>query len=285
MAPASIVTGSARTGARRRAPRRLVRAKRSDLHRHEMRRLSLRDDVGGQLALKHRAHERRRTVDGLDRRHVGDERPVEPRGQLRREVARLIRVRQDDGRRLRARRSTCASAAVNPSDVYGSRAAASTVTTSCTCAALSSRGHRADVRAEDDDGHLTARGQLLRRRDRFPRRAVQLAVSLFRDDQDHGCQMTRASSRRRRTSSLAAARRRAVDHLGLLALLRRIQRGDLLLRRGQRGGLDAADLFLLGRHDALERRVAQLVDAALNRQQRRQRHAPPTGTSRPRARA
>ena len=38
---------------------------------------------------------------------------------------------------------------------------------------------------------------------------------------------------------------------------------------------DLAHFLLLGRHDALERRVAQLVDPALDRQQRRQRQRHP----------
>ena len=36
---------------------RLVGAQRADLKRHEVRRRTLRHDVGGQLALKHRPHE------------------------------------------------------------------------------------------------------------------------------------------------------------------------------------------------------------------------------------
>ena len=45
-------------------------------------------------------------------------------------------------------------------------------------------------------------------------------------------------------------------------------------RRDATGGRrrDVANLLLLGRHDALQRGVAQLVDAALDGQQRRQRH-------------
>ena len=43
-------------------------------------------------------------------------------------------------------------------------------------------------------------------------------------------------------------------------------------RHGHRRGLH---LFLLRRHDALERRVAELVDAALNREHGRQRHRDP----------
>ena len=46
-----------RTGAGDAPLRRLIGAKRADLERDEMRRRSLRHDVGGQLALEHRPHE------------------------------------------------------------------------------------------------------------------------------------------------------------------------------------------------------------------------------------
>ena len=64
--------------------------------------------LGGQLALEHRAKERRRRGAG-DPDHVGDERHVEARGQRRHEIARLIRVGEHDhSGRLDA--ITCASA-------------------------------------------------------------------------------------------------------------------------------------------------------------------------------
>ena len=53
------VTSSARTGAGDAPSRGLIGAKRADLERDEMRRRALRHDVGGQLALEHRPHERR----------------------------------------------------------------------------------------------------------------------------------------------------------------------------------------------------------------------------------
>ena len=83
----------------------------------------------------------------------------------------------------------------------------------------------------------------------------------------------------------APPRRRTADHLRLLAASRQRQRHDSLRRRQSGRHRYLADLFLLRGHDALERRVAQLVDAALDRQERRQRHARSTGTSRLRARA
>ena len=52
-------TASARTGAGDAPLRRLVGAERANLKRDEMRRRALRHDVGGQLALEHRPHERR----------------------------------------------------------------------------------------------------------------------------------------------------------------------------------------------------------------------------------
>ena len=59
-----------------------------------MRRRSLEDHVGDQLALEHRARERRLPVGLAERDDVGDERAIEARRQRRREVARLIGVRQ-----------------------------------------------------------------------------------------------------------------------------------------------------------------------------------------------
>ena len=80
-----------------------------------------------------------------------------------------------------------------------------------------------------------AAGQLLRGGNRFPARAIELAVRLFGDDENH---RTRASSRSRRTSSLRGLGRRAADHLRLLRLLRRQRQRDDLLRAaaGPAGG-------------------------------------------------
>ena len=106
-------TVSARTGAGAAPLRRLVGAKRADLEGDEVRRRPLRHDVGGQLALEHRprrTRSRRRPV--LIAGDVGDERAVEPRRQLRREVARLIGVRQQHDATAPAARSRACSAAV-----------------------------------------------------------------------------------------------------------------------------------------------------------------------------
>jgi hypothetical protein len=59
----------------------------------------LRHDVGGELALEHRAHERRVGSHGLDSGDVGDERTIQPGRQFRGKVARLVGVRQEHVRR------------------------------------------------------------------------------------------------------------------------------------------------------------------------------------------
>ena len=102
---------------------------------------------------------------------------------------------------------------------------------------------------------------------------LSVAVLLFRDDEDH--ESTRASSRSAATSALAASAGAAADHLRLLLLLGHVEVDDLLPRGEAGGRRHLPDLLLLGRHDALERRVAQLVDAALDRQQRGQRQRDP----------
>ena len=56
---ASTATARARTGAGDAPSCRLIGAERADLERDEMRRRPLRHDVGRQLALEHRPHERR----------------------------------------------------------------------------------------------------------------------------------------------------------------------------------------------------------------------------------
>ena len=58
IAAASTVDRERAHRRRRRALRRLIGAERADLERDEVRRRPLRHDVGGQLALEHRPHER-----------------------------------------------------------------------------------------------------------------------------------------------------------------------------------------------------------------------------------
>ena len=181
----------------------LVGAERPNLHRHEMRCGSLRDDVGRQLALEHRPDEYPVYLVAagvLDSRHVGDERPIEAGGQLRREVASLIGVRQHDQRW------------VELSDGLLQRGRVAVRRVRIECGVVDGHHflhlrrpelgrHRIDVRAEhrNRDGRVA---QLLRGRDGFPRRAIELAASLLSNNEN---QMTRASSRSRRTSSLAAS--------------------------------------------------------------------------------
>ena len=64
------------------------------------------------------------------------------------------------------------------------------------------RRHRIDRCAKRNQLEWSAR--LLRRGNRFPRRSIDATVTLFGNDEHHGCN-TRASSRRRVTSSLAAS--------------------------------------------------------------------------------
>ena len=114
--------------------------------------------------------------------------------------------------------------------------------------------------------------QLLRGRNRLPGGAIERAVALLGNDQYH---RARASSRSRRTRSLAAS---AGEPAIISVCLLRVGRAKATISCD--GGSPPAaatlpDLFLLGRHDAFQRGVAKLVDAALDGQQRRQRHADP----------
>ena len=75
----------------------------TNLEGDHVRRRALRHDVRRQLALEHGANEDKGSATAavtvaLDRRDVGDERTVQASRQLRREVARLVRMRQDDVR-------------------------------------------------------------------------------------------------------------------------------------------------------------------------------------------
>jgi len=58
-----------------------------------------------------------------------------------------------------------------------------------------------DAAARDEHGDVAV--HLLRCGNRFPRRAIELPVALFGNDDDHG--ITRTSSRSLRTSSFAAS--------------------------------------------------------------------------------
>ena len=263
----------------------VVDAEGADLERDEVRRRPLGDDVGvracawniGRTNAEPLAVRLRRPTQSVTMR------AVEPRRQLRREVARLVGVRRRRrsvgalGRDERGQRRGVAVGGVRP------RAPARSSATHLRRPARAGElgGGRARVaRPGDDDRHRL-------RRSAAPRRSVSqlarlsCAVPLFRDDENHehrllAPQNTRASSRSTRTSSLAASAGDAGDHPRLLRLLGEVEADDLLAG-GDRpaGGSTPADLLLLRRHDALERGVAQLVDAALDGQQRRQRHRHP----------
>ena len=176
-----------------------------------MRRRSLRHDVGGAACPGTSAGRTRSSPpSALTRRDVGDERAIEARGQLRREVARLVGVRQQHERRRQLPRSPAAAPPCSRPACSGSSAACSTVTTSFTCAAASSP----PTAAMPAPGTSTAIGArsaapaAARRRSVSQRRAVQLAAALFaRIDQDH-CTITRASSRRPAHQLLRGFRRR-----------------------------------------------------------------------------
>ena len=77
--------------------------------------------------------------------------------------------------------------------------------------------------------HLERAAGLLRRRNRFPRRAIDATVTLFGNDEHHGC-ITLASSRRRLTELPRRFGRRAGNHLRLLAFLRKVHAENPLRR-------------------------------------------------------
>ena len=118
-------------------------------------------------------------------------------------------------------------------------------------------------------------GELLSRGHRFPRRAMQLAALLLGDDEDHSNHPRFVLSSFWTEPSFAASARRPGDQLRLLGLARNVEAGHAGARRWKRCGRDLANLLLLRRHDALQRGVAQLIDAALNSEQCRQRHLHP----------
>ena len=173
-------------GGRRCAPGDLVHAERADLKRHEMGRRSLRHDVGGEPALKHRPHECGLPARALDRGDVGDEGAVHARGELGREVARLVRVRQQHMRRreprdrvLQRRREAVRRIGFERGAFEGDdllhRGRGE----------LRGRAAGARARHEHSDWSTDLQRELLRADDGFPCRAIELAVALFGDDQNH----------------------------------------------------------------------------------------------------
>ena len=176
------------------AVRHGVGAERADLERDEVRRRA-----GGLRRRRSacpgtRARVDRPAVLRLQRDDVGDERPVEPRRERRREVARLVGVRQEDQRPATPARSAPASAATYPSAVYC--ASAGLVDDRHLCRPTRRRAP-AQPRRRPDPSTATVIGppaccaaamasQLAR---------FSLPSPLLRDDQNH--QITLASSRRR----------------------------------------------------------------------------------------
>ena len=155
---------------------------------------------------------------------VGDERALEPRRELRREVARLIGVRQEHARRAvscaidalqrrdeAVRRVRLERRVLDDDRLRRRRAAASS--------AADGVARRRRARRPLTGGPPS----LLRRGDRFPRRAIELAVALFGDDENHDSApaLRRAACA---TSSFAASAGDAGDHLRLLALLGNVER-------------------------------------------------------------
>ena len=192
---------------------------RADLERDEMRRRALRHDVGGELALEHRPRRTPcRAVAVLIAGDVGDERAIEARRQLRREVARLVGVRQQHDATATAAPIAACSAAVKPSGVYGSSAACSTRDDFLRPARRRARRRRLRRRRP---ARATAIGapdrlrQLLRAGDRFPRRAIQLAVALLGNDENHA-QIDPRFVAQLPHQLLRGFGRRPVDHLRLL---------------------------------------------------------------------
>ncbi len=177
-----------------------IGAIRADLDGDEMRRRPLGRDLRGQLALKHGTDVRRAASLRFHGGHVGDQRASEPRGERRREVARLVGVREEDAFRRflpdqRLERHDVAVRGVlrergriDDDDLgrFGGRQLG---------------GERVDRGSRERDLHRAA-GRL-RGGDRLPRRAIQLAFALFCHHQDH--EITLASSRSFCTSALAAS--------------------------------------------------------------------------------
>jgi hypothetical protein len=169
-----------------------------------VRRRTLRHDVSRELALEHRPHEHAVSSCPFDRGHVGDDGAVEPGRQLRREVARLVGMRQRHNFRIQLtdRVLQRGDVAIGRVGLEG-RALDRDHLGDAGDRDLGSRGGCVRARAGQRDRDRLAAGELLHRRHRFPGGAIQLAAALFADDEDHA--ITRASSRSRRTSSFAAS--------------------------------------------------------------------------------
>jgi hypothetical protein len=148
----------------------------------------LRRHVRRQLALEHRADEGDSPADRFDARDIGGESAVEAGGQRRSEVACLICVRQQHvrGRQSGDHLLEGDRVAVWRVEVEGRMVGDDDPVDACS-GHLGRRG--VDLGAEHD--HRDSRvqrpdpAQLFRPRHRFPRRAIELAATLFSNDQDH----------------------------------------------------------------------------------------------------
>jgi hypothetical protein len=149
-----------------------------------VRRVTLHDDVGRELALEHRPREERLAVGRSHAGHVGHERPPQARRERRREVAGLIRVGEDDvaGRR------------VGDEGRQGLHEPVGRVRLERLVLQQHDLAHRRRRELPTGRGHVGARHdhhdrrtarELLGRRDHLPRRPVQPAATLFGDDEDH----------------------------------------------------------------------------------------------------
>ncbi len=78
----------------------LIRSKRAGLDGCKVRLASARLHVGIQFALKELPHENRRAGFHAKADRVADQHLIEPRGQLRREIAHLVGVREEHNRRI-----------------------------------------------------------------------------------------------------------------------------------------------------------------------------------------
>ena len=162
----------------RRSALRAVCAIRANLDADEVRLLAFGRHFGDQFALIHRP-KKGRLLAALDADAIGDERAVEARRQLRREVARAIGVRQHHVRRLQLRDRFLERGRVAVRRVGLEQRRIDDVDGRYGCLADSAAAP-AGLGAEHDRLDRLIAGQLLRGSDRFPRRAMELASAAAR---------------------------------------------------------------------------------------------------------
>ncbi len=146
-----------------------------------MRRGARRDNVGSQLSLKHRRASAPGRHPGLQGRDVGDERPAESCRERRREVTRLVGVRKEDeiwrfltdeSRQREDMTIRCVRRQRGVIDMNH-------FVDACRC-----QFGRDGSDTGSENGDLDWPRALLRSRDRFPRGAVEGAVTLFCYDEE-----------------------------------------------------------------------------------------------------